>query len=403
MRIGIDCLHLDPSFVGGLNTFTLGLLEGFAGAPGGHTFRLFCRTGNQQAFEPFRSREGFEIVVVNDREYWFRLKLARLMLLSFSERFYEFANDMIFRPICEQMDRDVDLVYTPSQVLRYFHGKKPSVLSMHDLLHVQHPEFFGWARKLSRRITFNLSARRATFFQASSEFIRQEFLRHFDSISPERIGVIRDGVLLEHFAQPVDTSFLPLTYKIPDRFLLYPAQHWRHKNHMTLLRALQKIEISRGLQIPLVLTGTACTAKAAPVLNFVKQHSMSYVHYLGKVPALDLVALYQKAAYLVMPSLYESNSLPILEAAAAGTAIIASNIPPNQELGRIFQLNLFEPQDSGALATLILELWHGKPEVALAQVRHNRVAITAFSWQKSAQEYLQVFEQVIKSAHGLSE
>jgi hypothetical protein len=41
MRIGINCLQVDPFSVGGINTFTLGLLEGFANAGNGHRFRLY--------------------------------------------------------------------------------------------------------------------------------------------------------------------------------------------------------------------------------------------------------------------------------------------------------------------------------------------------------------------------
>src|SRR5262249_29588600 len=183
-----------------------------------------------------------------------------------------------------------------------------------------------WPRRLSRRIAYGLSAHHAHFFQASSEFAKQDFLRHFQCISADKITVIPEGVRLEEFSAPMDMASLFSKYELPGRYMLYPAQLWHHKNHMILLRAVKQIEAKRGLQIPLVLTGGKYSS-ASEVLGYISDQSMKYVHYLGRVPFADLVWLYQKATFLVMPSLHESNSLPVLEAAAAGTPIIASRIP----------------------------------------------------------------------------
>jgi glycosyltransferase involved in cell wall biosynthesis len=280
--------------------------------------------------------------------------------------------------------------------LQYFDSRKPTVLSMHDIQHVHYPEFFNWPRRLSRRITYGLSARHARFFQASSEFSKRDLLRHFRCISAEQIVVIPEGVRVEEFAAPMDTTSLCCRYGIPERFLLFPAQLWLHKNHMTLLQTLKQIESRRGLQIPLVLTGGKYSA-ASKVLGYIADQSMNYVHYLGRVPFTDLVGLYQKAAFLVMPSLHESNSLPVLEAAAAGTPVIASRIPPNEELARVLHLNLFDPLNQEELEALLLQLWEDEP-AAVAQAMHNRKLITLYSWDSAAKQYLQLFERVVQAS-----
>ncbi len=85
------------------------------------------------------------------------------------------------------MDEANDLVYTPSVVLQSFDNQRPTLLSMHDIQHVHYPEFFSWPRRLSRTITYTLSARRANFFQASSQYIKQDLLDHFDCIAPSKL------------------------------------------------------------------------------------------------------------------------------------------------------------------------------------------------------------------------
>jgi glycosyltransferase involved in cell wall biosynthesis len=116
---------------------------------------------------------------------------------------------------------------------------------------------------------------------------------------------------------------------------------------------------------------------------------------LGKIPFEDLVGLYQRAVFLVMPSLHESNSLPILEAAAAGTPIIASRIPPNEELARVLDLNLFDPLDSEQLERVLLPLWEDG-SAAASQVIKNRERIRLYSWENAAKQYLRLFADILK-------
>jgi glycosyltransferase involved in cell wall biosynthesis len=200
--------------------------------------------------------------------------------------------------------------------------------------------------------------------------------------------VIPEGVDIERFRRVNSGDFICRRFSIPERFLFYPAQMWHHKNHITLLRALRSIEKHHGQRIPLVLTGAAFDA-AAGIFQFLSRESMGYVHCLGKVNFDDLVALYKKASLLVMPSLYESSSLPVLEAAAAGVPIIASDIPPCQEFAKILRLNLFPATDVSALGELITSLWNDDSAVS-KQVSHNRQHIGSYSWENAAAKLLDV-------------
>jgi glycosyltransferase involved in cell wall biosynthesis len=386
MRVGINCLNNHPGFVGGVNTFTCGLLHGLAARRNGHRFSLYATSRNQYLFDSLKGLNGFEIIVLDDADRVLRDSLCRAALLSHSEKVYEFASNTILRRVRETIEADVDVTYTPSTVLRYFNHGKPAILSMHDIQHVHYPEFFGWARKLSRRVTYELSARHATFLQASTEFIKRDLLRHFHFLQEQQVVVIPEGVCIKDFAAPSDTACVCRKYRLPERFLLYPAQPWPHKNHMTLLRALKGIEQACRQRIPLVLTGGKVTA-APGVAAFIAEKSMDYIFDLGQVPFADLVALYQKASFLVMPSLHESSSLPILEAAAAGAPIIASKIPPCEELACRLDMNLFPPLDVVALGGLIRALWDDE-KTASAQARHNREAIKAYSWENAAEKFL---------------
>ena len=393
MRVGINCVQVDPFSVGGVNTYTLGLLEGFANAGNGHRFQVYASQSNEPLFEQFRKLKNFDVLVVDDGLLGTKRRACQAALLSWSKGFYEVTSNLLFENIRKLADAESDVLYTPTVVLQWFNSHKPTVVSMHDIQQVHHPEFFSWPQRLSRKITYGLSARRANYLQASSHYIKEDFLAHFRELSPEQIEVIASGVTIEKFAAPSAVGDLCERYGLPERFLFFPAQLWPHKNHITVLRALKEIETKNGLKIPLVLTG-AKFAAAPKIFDFIAEQSMGYVRYLGKMPFEDMVALYQKAAFMITATLHESSSLPILEAAAAGTPIIASRIPPLEELAQVLQLNVFDPLDVDGLARLIFDLWSDE-RTASAQAAVNRQKISLYSWENTARKYLEFFERIV--------
>jgi len=395
MQVGINCIDINPAFVGGVTTYAFGLLEGFANVGNGCRFRLFVTQDNEQLFASFRKRDNFEIRVIHDPSFPLRSRVCRASSLSGSRGLHRFVSGLLFKNLRELMDGECDVLYTPTPVLRCFNSRKPTVLSMHDIQHVHHPEFFSWPRRASRKITYGLSARHASYLQASSHYIKQDLLEHFPWLSPEQVEVIPSGALVEKFATPAPMDSLSERHGFPEHFLLFPAQLWPHKNHITVLRALKQIETTCGSKIPLVLTGEKFSA-AQEIFKFIAEQSMDYVHYLGKVSPEELVALYQKAAFMITATLHESSSLPILEAAAAGTPVIASRIPPIEELGQVLQLNLFDPLDVNGLANLIVALWKDE-KAAASQSAHNRQHIHFYSWENTARKYVRLFERITSS------
>jgi glycosyltransferase involved in cell wall biosynthesis len=127
---------------------------------------------------------------------------------------------------------------------------------------------------------------------------------------------------------------------------------------------------------------------------FIKENGLDFVYHLGLVPFEDLRALYKRARLLVNPSLFESSSLPILEAAASGTPVIASDIPPNIEMGMKLKLNLFEALNYKELADIILTLWKDE-SLSKEQSGYNSEHISLYSWDNVALYYLSFLQTVI--------
>src|ERR1700730_2128699 len=112
---------------------------------------------------------------------------------------------------------------------------------------------------------------------------------------------------------------------LPRKFLVYPAHYWAHKNHLRLIEAFRLV-VNEVPDLKLVLTGKKIDDYQKVVNAIDKAQLNDHVCHLGFIDRDDLQAVYKLAMALVMPSLFESVSIPIYEAFLVGTPVAASDI-----------------------------------------------------------------------------
>src|SRR5207245_4714629 len=137
-------------------------------------------------------------------------------------------------------------------------------------------------------------------------------------------------------------------YALPDRYLLQLGTVQPRKNYVTSLRALAQIPVPQRL--PLIVAG-AFGWKYEAVVDAVRElHLRDWVRFVGYAGMPDLPALYQMAQAVLFPSLDEGFWLPVLEAFAAGTPVIASNAGAIPEVAGDAAL-LGAPEDEEVVAS----------------------------------------------------
>lgn len=396
MKIGIDCLEIKPDYAGGINTYLEGLLSGFNSVDRNQTnFIIFCSQKNKYFFEPLAKEYNFNLIKVkyyNKNIYYLFILIpiifnSRRLLRIFTNLYCQ-----IFK-VNETFEINCNLIYVATTVLNSYNLKIPTMLSMHDIQHVHFPEFFSKLRIRVRTLRFYNSALASTRIQASSNFIKNDLLKHFIFLKSERVKVITEGVNLDEFSESKSINVKD-KFSLPEKFIFYPATLWKHKNHISVLKALKIIEETKGIKIPLILTGGKNSAYN-DVMSFIKENEMSYVRYLGKVSWRELISLYKNAYLLVTAVLYESSSLPILEAAASNLPIIASRTPPNVEMGKVLKLNLFDPNDTNDLVINLINCWDNLD--VKAQSDFNLKKIKLYSWNNIASEFVKDFDLLLSN------
>lgn len=159
-------------------------------------------------------------------------------------------------------------------------------------------------------------------------------------------------------ARPADIA---AQYGLPERFVIFPAQFWQHKDHKTLVAALALLRARRIDDMVLVLTGwphdSRDPAHGPGVRRLVAELGLErHVRILGLIPRGHVVALMRRAVGIVQPSRFEGWSALVEEARSLGKPLVLSDIAVHREQDPP-NARFFPTGDPDALADALLQMW----------------------------------------------
>lgn len=204
----------------------------------------------------------------------------------------------------------------------------PMVATVHDMGYVRYPAFMPPDRLRWMRRRMEWTLHRARVVLADSEFTRRELIELCPAVSPDRVFVAPMGVDVDFFRQREHASRIPEVldrYNLPPRFLLYLGTLEPRKNVQGLARAYSLLPLEMQKEYPLVLAGMRGWQQRYFRREIEQLRSRGVLHEIGYVEASDVPVLMKAASVFCFPSFYEGFGLPPLEAAACGTAVLASH------------------------------------------------------------------------------
>jgi glycosyltransferase involved in cell wall biosynthesis len=285
------------------------------------------------------------------------------------------------------------LIWEQLQLPRMLHSAKPDVLhvghsqspvytagvplvvTFHDTTYELLPERYPATRRLYYRATARLAARKAALAIAVSDCVAGDIQRHL-GVPERKIRVIPEAAGSQFKPAPQeDVARVRDRYGLSGPFVLSVGSLEPGKGRAALLEAIKRIPA----RLELAVAGQQAWGGAE-----------NGARYLGYVSDADLPALYSAAELFAFPSLYEGFGLPILEAMACGTPVVASNTSAIPEVAGDAAL-LVDPQPAplADAMTSILE----DPVLRATMVEQGKRRAALYSWEETARRTLDVYRE----------
>lgn len=331
MRLGV--YYTSPSNPwGGTYTIKEDLFQGLVTAIGPSGGRLVVFTDDRTARERFGS-DGVEWVTVAGarRKAWVALVKRRVNRVCSHGLLLPaiFSSESWLDPYLFAAGVDLLINFGPETASM----SVPYVCAVFDLQHRFQPYMpeasaKGYWERWDEQYRQLLG--RATFVIAGTRVGRREIQRWYQ-VPSERIVLLPHPTPVFALAAAAKTVARPPYLDRTRPFILYPAQFWAHKNHVTLLEALKQVREGFKLDLSLVLVGSD-QGNLAFVKRKVAELGLADVVLIrGFVPRDELVALYQHALAMTYVSTCGPENLPPLEAFALGCPVIATDVPGARE------------------------------------------------------------------------
>jgi len=378
VHVGFSLLTLFPRRVGGTETYVRGLLGEYARGNGPERLTVLA---NRHVAAEYGGAVGGPVALHHVRSYRPGDSDATRALAMASAR-------VLPRLVARDVPEGLDIVHLPVTV-PIPRTDRPTVVTIHEVQYHELPEFFSRAERRYRRWAYDGAARSADVVVAISEYVAGKLVERA-GVDPERIEVVHYGVDHETFVptRGERDEALLAGLRLPERFAVYPANLWPHKNHARLLEAFARVQ---DAELALVLAGQAY-GRLDPLLEQARRLGVEQrVHHVGHLERATLAALYRRAEAMLFPSLHEGFGAPPLEAMACGCPVASATNTSLAEVCGDAVLALDASQTDSIAAAI--ERITSDESLRERLRRHGLERARGFTWKAAAERHTAIYER----------
>jgi glycosyltransferase involved in cell wall biosynthesis len=278
----------------------------------------------------------------------------------------------------------------------------PVVASVHDVSFIEHPEYFTRERAFQLQMTVGRTVRLAVRVLTGSEFSKAAILKVYGDLDESKVTVVPNAASQEFrcISHEAARRMVLERFGLAEPFLLSVGDLQPRKNQIGLIQSFARmVRAFPQFRQHLVLVG-----KESWFAGRVRQAAQDSgvadrIHFLGFVSDPELLHLYNACDIFVFPSYYEGFGLPPLEAMACGRAVVCSSASALPEVVDGAAL-LFDPYSIDEMARAMSDLLLDA-ELKARMERLGLQRAAQFSWQRTAQKTLDVFQAVAERSRSL--
>lgn len=264
-----------------------------------------------------------------------------------------------------------------------------------DFQHKRLPQFFSQAEINNRDHTFQKLIDEATHVVVSSQDAYKDLMRWFPT-QESKVSVFSFTCVASLQWYEDNPQKVVQHFSLPKKYLMFPSQFWRHKNHRLVFEALRLLKEQGKDDIALVLTGNQQDYRWPQHFNdlqeFIKHHNLSeQIYMLGLLERQQQIQLLRCAVAIIQPSLFEGWSSLVEDCRTLGKKIYLSDIPIHREQNPP-DAQFFPPENAEVLAELINKDWPNLqpgPDIPKEQQAY-------IQQQERAKDYARLLIKIIK-------
>ena len=257
----------------------------------------------------------------------------------------------------------------------------PTLVVVHDLAVLRVPHFFTARKRFLSRPMMNLVVAAAPVIGTVSETSERDIIELL-GLRPERIALLPGAAHPScRPATPEQVAAVRERHGLRGRYVLTVGTLEPRKNLPTLLRAFDRLEAETDHE--LVVVGGRGWKDCRLVQALEARRARRRVRWLGYVPESDLAALYTGADLFVFAPTLEGFGLPLVEAMACGTPVIAADVSALREVGGD-AAQYVTPGDDAAFARAIAQVLRDPRGAEPFRAQGLRRA-QQFSWTRTAE------------------
>lgn len=262
------------------------------------------------------------------------------------------------------------------------------IVTIHDLLFLDYPQYFPLSYKLKNNFFFRRSARRADILLTVSEYSSKRIAHHY-GINEQEILVTPNSVL--PIKDCPSSSAIKKDLGI-DKFILTVGRTEPRKNFLILLKAFVELGLhERGYKLLIVGALDLKYQEFNKYFSTLPSNIKKSV-IMTSVSFPELVSLYKSASLFVFPSFAEGFGIPPLEAIEYGCPLLCSNSTAMEEFG-LPEAITFSPDNLDELKRKMLEQLSNPYDIGLSK----KNIMAKYDWQHAAD----VLYSALKKNEGL--
>ena len=383
MKKKIGILTFYPMHGGGIFQYIQSMVDALA-ADKSSTYIIFADE-NDRRFDGY----GLEVRKLTPSN---RSGLNQVII--FSQLFLGMRQPFFLRDDERRAYADIDLFMSPAtSVYPHLFLKKPFIFTLHDMQEKYYPHAFTRTERFKRALRNQALTKAAKAVICESNYVKEDIM-NFLGGNANKIAVIQSpppDFLLRYEAKPENFAAVKRKYGLPERYIFYPAQCWFHKNHIKLVEAFNIIAKETDEDVSLILSGSQKDNYPKLVAKIQELGLEGRIKHLGYIDYEDIPYLYKMARMLVLPTLFESVSIPIYEAFALGVPVCCSNVVALPEQVGDAAL-IFNPNDPADMADKMVQLLRDKP-LATELAARGRQRVRSFDHKEYATKILSVIDR----------